>query len=548
MQGDRSIFLEVDNPRYADARDALVLFAELIKSPEHIHTYRITDISLWNAAASGVPEAKILDSLEEFSKYDVPAHIKHEIHDTLARYGILKLYPVDGDPVHLKLVSGDAFAYAEIDHHKKLAPFILDRDADARAFTIRKDDRGTIKQLLADIGFPVDDLAGFVTGDPLAVALKPAMASGQTFALRDYQEESAQLFWKAGSIKGGSGVIVLACGAGKTIIGMRALELVGQKTLIITTNITAARQWIRELLDKTTLTEADVGEYSGDRKEIKPVTIATYQILTYRKNKTDPFLHMEIFNQAKWGLIIYDEVHLLPAPVFRATASIQSTRRLGLTATLVREDGRERDVFSLIGPKRYDTPWKELEAKRWIATGRCVEIRIPLAETERLDYAVSGARKQFQIAAQNPRKVMACKALVAQHPGESILIIGHYIRQLEEISAFLKTPIITGSTPQVKRDEIYTKFRAGEIKVLVVSNVANFAIDLPDASVAIQVSGTYGSRQEEAQRLGRILRPKAQEFTFYTLVSHGTCEQEFAMNRQLFLTEQGYEYHIEDWE
>ena len=526
-----------------------MLFAELIKSPEHIHTYRVTDISLWNAAASGVPEERILHSLEEFSKYDIPPHIKHEIHDTLSRYGILKLCPYPDDSTRLKLMSDDSFAFAEISHHRKLAPHILDKNELERTVVIRREDRGTIKQILADIGFPVEDLVGFIQGEPLPMALRSTGSlSEKPFGLRDYQEEASQIFWKAGSLGGGSGVIVLPCGAGKTIVGMRVMDLVQEKTLIITTNITAARQWIREILDKTTLEEKDIGEYSGDRKDVRPVTIATYQILTYRKSKTDPFLHMALFDEAKWGLIIYDEVHLLPAPVFRATASIQSTRRLGLTATLVREDGREKDVFSLIGPKRYDTPWKELEKKRWIATGRCIEIRIELPESQRLDYAVSGSRKQFQIAAQNPRKISIAQTLIGRHPGESILVIGHYLQQLRNLSAHLGAPLIIGTTPQSARDDLYDRFRRGDIKVLVVSNVANFAIDLPDASVAIQVSGTYGSRQEEAQRLGRILRPKEQNFTFYTLVSHGTAEQDFAMNRQLFLTEQGYEYAIEDWD
>lgn len=536
----------MDNPCYEAARNALVLFAELVKSPEHIHTYRISDLSLWNAAASGVSEETILSSLEEFSKYEIPAHIRQEIHTHLSRYGILTLHPFPDDSALLKLESKDPYVFIELARHKRFRPLIV-AEEEGSYFLIRRDDRGNAKQVLTELGYPVEDLVGYVEGAPLAIELKSTTLLGKAFAVRDYQEEAAQLFWRSGAARGGSGVIVLPCGAGKTIMGMRAIALIKEQTLIITTNVTAARQWIRELLDKTTLSDDMIGEYSGNKKEIKPITIATYQILTYRKSKTAGFLHMGIFNENRWGLIIYDEVHLLPAPVFRATASIQSTRRLGLTATLIREDGKEKDVFSLIGPKRYDAPWKEMEKQCWIAAGTCVEFRLPLPSAPRLDYAISHPRRQFQIASQNPLKVKACEHLLKRHDGESILVIGHYLAQLRELSDYLATPLITGATPQLRREELYDQFRRGEVKVLVVSNVANFAVDLPDASVAVQVSGTYGSRQEEAQRLGRILRPKDRKFTFYTLVSKETCEQDFVMNRQLFLTEQGYDYQIEEW-
>ncbi len=524
-------------------------FAELVKSPEHIHTYRITPLSLWNAAASGVKEEDILAALEQFSKYAVPGHIRDEIRHYLARYGLLTLLPIEGEAGadFVLLKSADPFVFNQIESHKKLSGLCAVHDRAAHSFCVAKSMRGTLKQVLIEIGYPVEDLAGFSSGDPLPINLKDKMADGLPFQVRDYQEESAQVFWKAGSTRGGSGVIALPCGAGKTIVGLRAISLVQQKTLIVTSNVTATRQWIRELLDKTDISEDMIGEYSGEKKEIRPITVATYQILIYRKSKGGAFAHMSLFDQNRWGLIIYDEVHLLPAPVFRATASIQSTRRLGLTATLVREDGREKDVFALIGPKRYDAPWKELEAKRWIAHGSCIELRLPLAEEIKLDYSLATSREQFRLAAQNPWKLQACEAVIRRHPHEQILVIGHYLKQLREISARLGAPLVTGTTPQRERDETYGGFRRNEFPVLVVSNVANFALDLPDASVAIQISGTYGSRQEEAQRLGRILRPKDQAFAFYTLVSADTLEQDFVMKRQLFLTEQGYEYKIEEW-
>jgi len=550
VQGDKSILLEVDNPLYQEARDVLARFAELEKSPEYIHTYRITPLSLWNAASAGMTADAILAGLERYSKYPLPDNVRVDVADYVGRYGRLKLVRRGGD---LLLTSDDAALVAEVLRHKQVAPFVL---ASVDAHTLRVDParRGYIKQALVNIGYPAEDLAGYVEGERLAFELRRLTLTGQPFNLRAYQSEAAEIFYAGGAVHGGSGVIVLPCGAGKTMVGMAAMEKLQTSTLILSPNTVAVRQWIDELLDKTTLTADQIGEYTGLRKEIRPVTIATYQTMTYRKRGTrgsnasliEEFPHLALFNERDWGLIIYDEVHLLPAPVFRMTAEIQARRRLGLTATLVREDGRESDVFSLIGPKKYDVPWKDLEKQGWIATADVAEVRIALAPERRMDYAVAQQQDKYRVAAENPAKLRVLDQLLAKHSEDQVLIIGMYLEQLQEVQQRYGFPMITGKTPVAERQELYRQFRAGEIRCLIVSKVGNFAVDLPDANVMIQISGTFGSRQEEAQRLGRILRPKRNGLLahFYTLVSRDTNDQEFSANRQLFLTEQGYHYII----
>jgi DNA excision repair protein ERCC-3 len=546
LQSDRSILLHTDSPRFAEARDKLTLFAELVKSPEYVHTYRITPLSLWNAASCGVTYDQVEEILTDFSRYPVPPNILVEIKDYLSRYGRIKLRKSDRDD-ELLLTSDDEILLLELMSQPRIQPYLLSQISPT-VIRVPTGTRGHLKQALVHHGFPVEDLAGYRAGKPLAMDLRNVMKSGQEMILRYYQKDAVSGFWSGGSVHGGSGVIVLPCGAGKTVVGMSAMACVKQHTLILVTNITALRQWRDELLDKTTLTEDQIGEYSGECKQFKPVTITTYQILTYRKSKEDDFLHVPLFNRQDWGLIIYDEVHLLPAPVFRFTAEIQSKRRLGLTATLVREDRRENDVFSLIGPKKYDVPWKVLEDQGWIAQATCTEIRLPMPDDLKMQYAVAPVREKYRIAATNPRKIDLLKVLCRQHRKENVLIIGQYLTQLDEIAEALDAPIITGATPNAVRIVLYEDFRTGRNSVLVVSKVANFAVDLPEANVAIQVSGTFGSRQEEAQRLGRILRPKklGGPARFYTLISRDTCDQEFSLNRQLFLTEQGYRYAILD--
>ncbi len=578
VQSDRTVLLEVDNPLYELCRDNLSGFCELIKSPEHIHTYRLTPLSLWNARAAGMTSEEMVKVLNEYSKYDVPGNILHDIHDYVGRYGRLKLYKEDGC---LLLRSEDNLLMTEIRHNKNLQKYLLAL-RDARTVEIPMLERGRLKQALLKFGFPVEDLAGYIEGDALEFGLREITRSGKIFMPRAYQEDAASAFWQNGAATGGSGVLVLPCGAGKTIIGLQAMVKAQMQTLIICTGITAARQWRDEILDKTTLSEDAIGEYSGEKKEIKPVTIATYQVLTVRKRKkksgeeesteeliddgkddwdlnalaqesaqqAEGYLNLDLFSRQNWGMIIYDEVHLLPAPVFRITSEIQAKRRLGLTATLVREDGREDDVFTLIGPKKADVPWKVLEKQGWIATATCTEIRISLKELDRLDYAVADPREKFRLASCNPAKEDVITALIEKHKDDNILIIGQYLEQLDSIVQKFNLPVITGKTPQREREKVYAAFKKGEIKQLIVSKVANFSIDLPDANVAIQVSGTFGSRQEEAQRLGRILRPKsdgAQAF-FYSIVTSESRDQEFATHRQLFLTEQGYRYSIIDAE
>jgi DNA excision repair protein ERCC-3 len=546
VQSDRSLLLEVDHPLHAEARDALAQFAEIEKSPEHIHTYRISPLSLWNAAAAGLTPERVVEMLSQYSKYDLPANIITDIHDYMKRYGRLKLLKENGQ---LILHSPDQALISEIAHHKRMEPYLLSQ-TDASTLRVDPERRGHIKQALIHIGFPAEDLAGYSEGTFLPLTLRERTISQKPFSLRAYQEASVSAFYLDGSPGGGCGVIVLPCGAGKTIVGIGAIAALQRSTLILTPNTVAVRQWISELLDKTSIQPDQIGEYTGERKEIRPITVSTYQILTYRPTEESDFPHFSLFTGQDWGLIIYDEVHLLPAPVFRITAEIQARRRLGLTATLVREDGREADVFGLIGPKRYDVPWRDLERQGWIATAECHEIRVSLREDDRLEYAVAEEREKYRIAAENPIKVDMVQRLVARHQDDQVLVIGQYLDQLKALAELLNAPLITGRTSNGQREKLYEQFRRGELKRLVVSKVANFAIDLPDANVAIQVSGTFGSRQEEAQRLGRILRPKADGgfAYFYSIVTRDTRDQDFSANRQLFLTEQGYRYLIEDGE
>lgn len=542
VQSDKSVLLEVDNPKYEDARDSLARFAELVKSPEYVHTYRITPLSLWNAAAMGMSAREVVDALQEFAKYPIPSNISKDVIEYMGRYGQLTLEKIGDDMV---LVAADEELAIEIWQSKGVREHIIE-PVDRRTFLVDPAKRGFLKQALIEIGHPVEDLAGYVEGEPLHFDLREETLSGHEFGLRDYQQDAVDTFYAGGGVKGGSGVVVLPCGAGKTMVGIGAMHKLQTSTIILCPNTVAVRQWIAELLDKTTLTEDDVGEYTGDRKEIRPVTVATYQILTFRKSREHDFEHFELFNARGWGLTIYDEVHLLPAPVFRVTANLQATRRLGLTATLVREDEREEEVFSLIGPKRFDMPWKMLENKGWIATAVCYEIRIELPDKLRRKYAVTEDRRKYRIAAENPKKIDIIKQIVNYHEGDNILVIGMYIRQLKAIANELDVPLIMGKTSNEDRQRLYKAFGEGREKVLVVSKVANFAIDLPDANVAIQVSGTFGSRQEEAQRLGRLLRPKSDGSyaRFYSIVTKDTRDMEFAAKRQLFLTEQGYQYVI----
>ncbi len=549
VQSDKTILLEVDNSRYEDARDTISGFAELIKSPEHVHTYKITNLSLWNAAASGMAASRIIAALDAYSRYAVPENVIIDIVDYVSRYGRLKLKMLDGSVV---LQSDDEILLKEVMRNKKIQSYLTEEQIDARTVVVALGARGYIKKALTDIGFPAEDLVGYVKGEFLAITLLATTRKGLPFSLRKYQLEAVDSFYAGGSAAGGSGVVVLPCGAGKTVVGMGVLEKLDTNTLIITTSTVASRQWRDELLDKTDLDGEMVGEYSAERKEIKPITIATYQIITYRPRKSDgdAFPHFSLFNERNWGLIIYDEVHMLPAPVFRVTAELQARRRLGLTATLVREDGKERDVFSLIGPKKYDAPWKELEEQGWIAEAVCNEIRLKMDDELRLQYALAADRNKHRIAAENPRKYDITRRIVEYHrkKGDRILVIGTYIEQLERVAEMLDAKLLTGKTPNRERMKLYDAFRSGEIEVMVVSKVANFAIDLPDANVAVQISGTFGSRQEEAQRLGRLLRPKddGSPAFFYTLVSKDTKDHDFGANRQLFLTEQGYRYHISD--
>ena len=536
VQSDRTLLLEIDHELSSECRTAIAPFAELEKAPEHVHTYRITPLALWNARASGHDAEQCVDSLLRYSRYDLPRALLIDIIDTMSRYGRLIL---ENDPIYgLVLRSTDAAVLAEIRRAKAVGP-LLGATVGPDLVVIQPADRGRIKQELIKVGWPADDRAGYVDGTAFAMSIHEEGG----FRVRDYQKAAAEGFWA-----GGSGVIVLPCGAGKTIVGMAAMAKAQATTLILVTNTVSARQWRRELIERMSLRPEDVGEYSGERKEIRPVTIATYQVLI-SKSKGE-FAHLNLFDSQDWGLIIYDEVHLLPAPVFRATADIQSRRRLGLTATLLREDGKEREVFSLIGPKRYDAPWKDIEAQGWIAPAKCIEVRVTLTDDERMTYATAEPDVSYRVSSSAVSKYRVVEGLIARHPGELILVIGQFIDQLESLASLLDAPLITGKTPNKEREKLYDAFRSGEERLLVVSKVANFSIDLPDASVAIQVSGTFGSRQEEAQRLGRILRPKSdgRPATFYSIVSRDTNDQSFAANRQRFLAEQGYAYEIVDAE
>ncbi|OPZ20022.1 MAG: Type III restriction enzyme, res subunit [candidate division BRC1 bacterium ADurb.BinA364] len=545
IQADRSVLLECHGPRYEAARDTLACFAELIKCPEHIHTYAISPLSLWNAAATGWTAEAVIEGLKEYSKYPIPENILYEIKEWIGRYGRLRLvHGTEG----LELCSEDKALIAQIAGLNKFREFLIGK-IDGNRLLVREGMRGRIKQaLIKEIQFPVEDLAGYSEGESLEIRLRERALSGKPFGLRAYQRDAVDVFWAGGGSRGGSGVVVLPCGAGKTVVGMGAMEKVRQTTLILTTNITALRQWRDELLDKTTLSEEQIGEYSGAEKTICPVTLTTYQILTYRKSRDGEFVHLDLFQKRNWGLVIYDEVHLLPAPVFRAVADLQAKRRLGLTATLVREDGKEEDVFSLIGPKKHDVPWKDLERQGWIAQAQCTEICVPLSSEEKMRYAMAGPKAKFRIASENPNKMQVLERLIERHCDDNVLIIGQYISQLHQIADRFDAPIITGKTPNDDRRKLYDDFKSGAIKRLIVSKVANFAVDLPDANVAIQISGTFGSRQEEAQRLGRILRPKSNGASahFYSIVSRESKDQEFARKRQAFLTEQGYRYSIEN--
>lgn len=555
VQRDRTILLEVGHTGFEEAREQLSRYADLVKSPPSFHTYRITPLSLWNAASSGWTAKEICESLESLSRWDVPAALSEEIQRLVTRYGQLSLIQHPDREQCLILRSEDKELMEEIRKQSSLSKiglrFLTHTEAE-----ISSDRRGMLKQELTRLGFPVMDYAGYQDGQFLHIRWhgeqdeaedknkeKSILGQKQPFRLRDYQQEAVEAFRDSGG-KGGSGVLVLPCGAGKTIIGMAAMRELQCETLILTSNTTSVRQWMTELEDKTTLQANEIGEYTGQRKEVRPVTVATYQILTHRHSKEDELRHMKLFNERNWGLIVYDEVHLLPAPVFRATAEIQATRRLGLTATLIREDGREHDVFSLIGPKRYEMPWKSLEDKGWIASVDCVEVRVPMPEQLKEKCLYAGTREQYRLASENPAKIDVVKRLLERHSGAQMLIIGQYLDQLERISTQLGLPLITGQMPQSQRNELYAGFRKRERQVLVVSKVANFAVDLPDASVAIEISGSFGSRQEEAQRLGRILRPKSGDNRayFYALVSQDSREETFALRRQLFLIEQGYRY------
>ena len=544
VQSDRSVLLEVDNPAYHDARDRISRFAELEKSPEHVHFYRISPLSIWNAAAAGMTADEMVGSLADFSRYELPRNVEKDIREYVRRYGLVRLEARNGD---MLLLSEDRFILEEVKRNPLTKKYLLSGERDEK-LVMDPAYRGHMKQAMIKIGYPVEDLAGYTQGDFFDLRLRTATRSGREFRLRPYQLDSVDVFHAGGSARGGSGVIVLPCGAGKTVVGMGVMSRVKAKTLVLTTSLVAVRQWRDELIDKTEIDEEDIGEYSGEQKTIRPITISTYQILTYRRAKTDVFLHFGLFRDENWGLIVYDEVHLLPAPVFRLTAELQATRRLGLTATLIREDGKEDEVFSLIGPKKFDVPWKVLEKQGWIAQASCREVRIPIDEDLRMEYAVADQRRKFRIGSENPRKMRVIHRLLEKHAGDRILVIGQYLDQLKRVRDELGCPLITGKTPNREREELYNEFRRGELALLLVSKVGNFAVDLPEANVLVQISGTFGSRQEEAQRLGRILRPKENGASahFYSLVTRDTRDQEFSEKRQRFLTEQGYSYEIID--
>ncbi|QQA99550.1 DNA repair helicase XPB [Corynebacterium marquesiae] len=529
VQSDKTVLLEVDHAQAAEARAALAPFAELERAPEHVHTYRITPLALWNARAAGHDAEQVVDVLENYSRFPVPQALLVDVAETMSRYGRVRLH---AHPAHGLILESDEPPILE-ELTRGATGKLLGARIDENSIAVPPSERGRLKQALLKAGWPAEDLAGYVDGESHPIAL-----NHDGWQLRDYQQYATEAFWS-----GGSGVVVLPCGAGKTIVGAAAMAKAESTTLILVTNTVAGRQWRDELLRRTTLTENEIGEYSGEKKEIKPITIATYQVVT-RKTKGE-YRALELFDSRDWGLIIYDEVHLLPAPVFRMTSDLQSRRRLGLTATLVREDGREGDVFSLIGPKRYDAPWKELEMAGYIATAECIEVRVDMDAEERMLYATAQPRDRYRIAAQAAAKLRAVDTILARHPQQA-LIIGGYVDQLKELGAHLDAPVIDGSTSTAKRERLFQQFRDGTLPVLVVSKVANFSIDLPEAALAIQVSGTFGSRQEEAQRLGRLLRPKEEEALFYSLVTRDSLDADYAVHRQRFLAEQGYAYRLID--
>ncbi|KNC20397.1 helicase [Arthrobacter sp. RIT-PI-e] len=533
VQSDKTILLEVDHERATEARHAIAAFAELERAPEHVHSYRLTPLGLWNARAAGLDAEQVLDTLLEYSRFPVPHALLIDIEDTMSRYGRLRL---EKDPQHgLVLRTTDYPVLEEVLHAKKIEPLLGPR-IDGETVVVHSSQRGQLKQLLLKLGWPAEDLAGYVDGTPHPIVLRE-----DGWALRPYQQLAVENFWS-----GGSGVVVLPCGAGKTLVGAAAMAMSRTTTLILVTNTVSARQWKDELLKRTSLTEEEIGEYSGSVKEVRPVTIATYQVLTTRRGGLYP--HLELLDANDWGLVVYDEVHLLPAPIFKMTADLQARRRLGLTATLVREDGREGEVFSLIGPKRYDAPWKDIEAQGYIAPADCVEVRVDLPRDERVAYAMADDADKYRLCATSDTKSEVVEKLVASHRDEQLLVIGQYIDQLDDLAGRLDAPVIKGDTSVKERQRLFDAFRSGEVRVLVVSKVANFSIDLPEASVAVQVSGSFGSRQEEAQRLGRLLRPKSdgRAARFYTVVARDTLDQDFAAKRQRFLAERGYAYRILD--
>lgn len=545
VQGDGKVLLETKHPKYEEVRDFLSRFAELETSPEHLHTYRIHPLTLWNAASSGMTKGEIVDGLRTWSKFDVPPDVLNQVGETIERYGLVKLVQHPEDRKLLRLEFASAYIAKLVGQVKTVRELLVEDGK--RYLAISGGHRGIFKQRMLTAGWPVEDLAGFIEGDPLEVRPREQMVgTGKPFLVRDYQKKAADRWFQDGRPSGGNGVVVLPCGAGKTIVAIAAMAKVGQKTLVLATNGAAVNQWVREILDKTHLDASQVGAYTGDEKNIRDVTVATYQILTWRASKDAEFAHLHLFRDQNWGLIVYDEVHLLPAPVFGATAELQGRRRLGLTATLVREDGREGDVFSLVGPKRFDMAWQTLEEQGFIAEAKCYEVRVGWKNGAALSYEKAREGEKFRLAAVNPAKLEVLDSLLKRHVGDNVLVIGTYLDQLHEIARRYKAPLITGETPGPQRDVLFQKFRKGEIKLIVVSKVANFSIDLPDANVAIQVSGSFGSRQEEAQRLGRVLRPKATGAHFYSLITRESKEQEFAMKRQLFLTEQGYRYYIQE--
>lgn len=543
VQGDRSILLDVHTKEADEARFALIPFTELEKSPEHMHTYRITHLSLWNAASAGMSVTNIIGVLERYSRFPLQSSVVAWMEETVTRYGKIILQPTEHEE-YLSIVVETPLIFKELSHFTLLKKYIIETNEKECSFLINVLNRGTVKQTLLQLGWPCKDEVPLKDGQSFPIELRSETLQGKEFSIRDYQREAADCFVGAKQVGTGFGTIALPCGAGKTIVGLIVMAALKVETVILTTNVSSVYQWKREILDKTDIKEEDVGIYSSSQKVIKPITIATYQILTWRENTYSDFLHFKVFKERNWGLIIYDEVHLLPAPVFRVTAELQIVRRLGLTATLVREDGHEGDIFSLVGPKRFDVPWKELEQRGWIAKAYCVEVSVDLLKSKEIEYAVAEGREKYRIASENENKINIVKRILSHHNEDSCLIIGQYISQLESIAKAINASLLTGKNSTKAREVLYEEFRQGKVKVIVVSKIANFAIDLPDASVAIQISGSYGSRQEEAQRLGRILRPKEKNSYFYTIITKDTVERDFGEKRQKFLAEQGYDYTV----